>query len=792
MTDNFDKWKFFDYLEYKVNHKEVKRFHDSKAKIRVCCAPRRTTKSYSAAKEVLTTVVQPNKRIWIVGPNYGLAEKEFRYIHDDITVKLVKMGWPKPIYSACDARSGRLYLKTAWGTEVVGKSSDNPSSLLGDAVDAVIYSEAAQLPRAIRERYVASTLNTTNGYEVIPTTPSASAEWVHELYMIGQEGNIPEVESFHWDVSANPIYGMDEYERAKRLHGEDSPVFREQYLGEWVFYAGVVYPTFDPGLHVIEPFDIPYDWPKFRMIDFGHRDPFCCLWGTVGPHDEVYVYREYYNRDGMPIKYHVGMIKDLTKDEKISQTVGDPSSAQAIDDMCYEGLPVIPANNDRGAGRLRVSEYLLPTPDGPAPYPIYGTVTASIRSKYPRLYIFNTCKELQRELKFYRWAEGKEKEGEKEKTEGSDHACLHPDTLVITREGKIKISDLIGTTGEILNLNNEYETYTNCSLTGKNKRIVEILFNDGSRIKCTPDHKFLTPDGWIEAIDMAGKYCYSSISNPISRKTWLKLFQNQCRNLWAQSIIFAGNISQIRKVINLSGFIGKYGNIIMVKYPKVIMSTILTKIGQTIVYPTLNYCLNLNTYPYTPKIIYGISLHKQDYQHPFGMEAKKAGYGIKNILRILGINSSKDQISYVGNVEKNTLLKSWGKISSVPITVDQKIGENQGLITKKDTVQNVKMSLPVISMKKIKPAQESVLLKSLSVKDAGISDVYCLYVPNTHSFAIESGQISHNCDSLRYGLMTRPSPFRQSFHAPSNSFMGWLSKIRSKKSDGQYIGVDNG
>ena len=435
----FDKWKFFDFLGYEVHHAEVRRFHNSTAKLRVCCAPRRTTKSYSAAKEVLITVMQPGKRVWIVGPNYNLAEKEFRYIHDDISIHLVKKGMPKPLYSACDARSGRLYMKTAWGTEVVGKSADNPSSLLGDAVDAVIYSEAAQIPRAIRERYVASTLNTTNGYEIIPTTPSAAAEWVHELFMIGQEGSIPEIESFHWDVSANPIYGHDELERARKLYGSDSPVFREQYLGEWVFYAGVVYPSFSPETHVIEPFDIPDTWPRIRAIDFGHRDPFVCLWGAVGPDNEVYIYREYYNREGMPIKHHANWIKELTKDERITQTVGDPSSAQSIDDICFEGLPVVPANNDRSAGRLRVSEYMMPTPDGPAPH----NTSKLLRSKWPRLYIFNTVKELPRELKFYRWAEGKEREGEKEKTEGSDHACDTLRYLLMTRPSPFRAQKYI-------------------------------------------------------------------------------------------------------------------------------------------------------------------------------------------------------------------------------------------------------------------------------------------------------------------------------------------------------------
>jgi hypothetical protein len=47
------------------------------------------------------------------------------------------------------------------------------------------------------------------------------------------------------------------------------------------------------------------------------------------------------------------------------------------------------------------------------------------------------------------------------------------------------------------------------------------------------------------------------------------------------------------------------------------------------------------------------------------------------------------------------------------------------------------------------------VLRCVSVRPAGRSDVYCLTVPSTAAFAVESGVIVHNCmDALRYGIMT--------------------------------------
>lgn len=440
MEIKLDKWKLFELIGYECNHPRVRDFHNSEARVKVAIAPRRGSKSYSAAHDVLDTILLPNTITWIVGPNYSLAEKEFRYIHEALVLKRDRLGLPKPKVCLTNPRSGQLYIKFPWGSIVEGKTADRPDGLLGEAVNRVIYSEAAQLPRGIRERYVEPTLTTTKGREIIPTTPSVNAEWVHELYMKGIEGT-PGVESFQWDVRGNPTYDLEEFEYRKTLLGEDNPAFREQYLGEWVFYGGLVYPEYSENLHVIEPFEIPNSWPRIRGIDFGHRDPFVCLWAAIGPEGEVYFYREYYEREGRPIKHHAQMIKELSEGERVISTVADPSGAQLIEDLSYEGLCAIPANNDRQAGRMRVQEYLLPTPEGIVPYHYRDLPIAGSKDKWPRCYFFNDMTETLREIRYFRWKERPEKaraEGEKERTEGEDHSMDTMRYMMMTRPSPFK------------------------------------------------------------------------------------------------------------------------------------------------------------------------------------------------------------------------------------------------------------------------------------------------------------------------------------------------------------------
>ena len=429
-----NKWALFEKIGYKVYSDRVRDFHnDVDARVKVACAPRRTTKSYCAAHDVLPILLFPDTRVWVVGPSYTLAEKEFRYIHQALVINRKKLGLPKPRVCLTNARSGQLYIEWPWGAILEGKTADRPDSLLGEAVDAVIYSEGAQLKRGIRERYVKPTLVTKRGIEIIPTTPDQGGEWVHEEWELGLNPEFPEILSYHWGIEANPTYDIEEFNDAKKRYGEDSPVFREQYLGEWVFYAGAVYPFFHPDTHVIEPFKIPKEWPRIGGLDFGHRDPFVCLWAAVGPEQELYFYREYYNREGHPLPEHAKNVKNLTGNENIGLTVADPSSAQGIEDLNYYGLPCVPAENERYAGRMRVSEYMTPTDDGPVPFPLKGTDEEKVTKKRPRMYFFNTMKETIREIQYFRWKERTKREGEKESTEGEDHACDTMRYICMTR-----------------------------------------------------------------------------------------------------------------------------------------------------------------------------------------------------------------------------------------------------------------------------------------------------------------------------------------------------------------------
>jgi hypothetical protein len=87
-------------------------------------------------------------------------------------------------------------------------------------------------------------------------------------------------------------------------------------------------------------------------------------------------------------------------------------------------------------------------------------------------------------------------------TNAEDH-CLHGDTLVRTENGDVPIRDLVGTTGRALSSDGLWHTYSDCRLTRRDAEVWRVNLKDGRSIVSTPDHRFMTPNGfWLTIGDM--------------------------------------------------------------------------------------------------------------------------------------------------------------------------------------------------------------------------------------------------------------------------------------------------
>jgi len=94
-------------------------------------------------------------------------------------------------------------------------------------------------------------------------------------------------------LSDNPYLAEDGRYEANLL-GLPEQQRRQLLEGDWDLSEGAAFTEFNRKIHVIEPFDIPDHWPKFRACDYGYGSFSGVLWFAVAPDEQLVVYRELY------------------------------------------------------------------------------------------------------------------------------------------------------------------------------------------------------------------------------------------------------------------------------------------------------------------------------------------------------------------------------------------------------------------------------------------------------------------------------------------------------------------
>jgi len=138
--------------------------------------------------------------------------------------------------------------------------------------------------------------------------------------------------------------------------------------GDWNASEGAAFPEFRRSKHVIERFEIPSSWRRFRSCDFGYsqKSASCVLWYAVDPDGTVFVYRELYVK-GLTGRQLSLKIKELEGKEDISYGVLDTScwdkrgntGPSIAEEMISAGTRWKPSDKNREGGKNRLHELLL-------------------------------------------------------------------------------------------------------------------------------------------------------------------------------------------------------------------------------------------------------------------------------------------------------------------------------------------------------------------------------------------------------------------------------------------------
>lgn len=287
-----------DAIEFKPHSDGQRDYLFSDARFNIPCCGRRWGKSQAAGRRMTYKSFVPSSYNWIVGPTYGLGEKEFRVVWNDYE----KLGLLKHCKKSYDAKQGNMRIQTPWKSVVQVVSAEKQASLLGEGLSHVIMSEAAQHSRSTWEQYIEPALSDLRGSADFPSTPKGY-NWYHGVWMLGQtsvgtQTHHPDYRSWSFPTWTNAVRypGGLENDEIQRVRQIVSKIFFDQEYGaSFTAVTGSIYEEWDESIHV-QPVVYNPALPNYQAYDYGFVNPFVCLDIQVAADESVHVWREYYGR----------------------------------------------------------------------------------------------------------------------------------------------------------------------------------------------------------------------------------------------------------------------------------------------------------------------------------------------------------------------------------------------------------------------------------------------------------------------------------------------------------------
>ncbi len=226
-------------------------------------------------------------------------------------------------------------------------------------------------------------------------TPLLGHTWVYdEIYLNRYQNREVWYEQMEW--ADNPFLDAEEVElMSDSMSREDLDTRR---YGRFCGKGGLVYPEFDENIHVIDPFDVPFEWQDTVSIDPGLKNPLSAHFYCTDFDGNIYVVAEHYDRE-KNIDYHAEKIKEIAA--KIGWHTNANGQIEALIDSAAGQKTLASTKSvaelfyERGiAVNCRVNKDMFTG---------ISTVKTLFSKRPPSIYIFRTCPEMIREIKGYTW-----------------------------------------------------------------------------------------------------------------------------------------------------------------------------------------------------------------------------------------------------------------------------------------------------------------------------------------------------------------------------------------------------
>lgn len=184
------------------------------------------------------------------------------------------------------------------GSVIVVGGMDKPEKVLSAEYDLVFADEATELTETDWETIGTRLRNGVLSWQqqIAACNPGPPTHWLKQR---ADRGQMVMLNSRHRD---NPAYvntdgsltpaGVDYMAKLDGLTGVRRLRYRD---GAWAAAEGLIYEGWDDSIHLLDPFRIPREWPRWISVDFGFTNPFVMQWWAEDPDGRLILYREIYH-----------------------------------------------------------------------------------------------------------------------------------------------------------------------------------------------------------------------------------------------------------------------------------------------------------------------------------------------------------------------------------------------------------------------------------------------------------------------------------------------------------------
>jgi hypothetical protein len=576
-------------------------------------------------------------------------------------------------------------------------------------------------------------------------------------------------------VEHNP--DIDAAELRGRLAGIGDPALAEALVtGSWDTMVGEFFPEWSEDRHVIPDLQPPAYLLHFRTFDWGTAEPACCHWWAVSdgepiadlsgrkhwfPRGSLICYREWYVADperpalGLRLRnedlaYGILERSPMSHERRIptltdSLPFQDRGGLTIAETFANCGVLLTLADTSRVPGFAQMRSRLIGV-----------KVDSSDRERTPLIFFGESCRAARDYIPALPRHPSENKREDAAEHGEATHACFVAGTMVRTDRGVRFIESLVE--GDTVRAGDgESRPISAVGITRIDAAVVRLNFDNGVSITCTPDHRFLTPQGWRPASELQGVSCILGECESL-------LFQKQFRSLTGGHIDDTAATSAQTK----RAFIASFGSTITDRFRKAF--TFIT--GTTTLRTTSSRTSNFSPPSTISATTEGPTQTQPEsastdtvISPPRGTRARKVSLGIRRITRTIAPSRCTARFREYASIVERALRQRSKRVfagsfvRSITPTLAIPIGFPAPALFARWSFTRASIA-PRSAAGKVAPVSSNGgTVTCVEIAPAGRADVYCLTEPVTHSFQLASGLIVRNCDSVRYACMAHARVF---------------------------------